>query len=160
MTYTTCTDTMMASAQTLEFVVNDAATGVSGKIDSFEDAYEKAPGIFTFRGGLKRNTPHEGKVQGTPSKITVAWKFETDFDSEPTKLGTWGGGSGWTGQPVYVHWPDSIADMFRNSSFGLTENFNNDEIMVGSLSSHIYFIDFNTGKPSRKAIDVTNPIKG
>ena len=153
-------DTMMASARVLEFVVEDASTGVPGTIDSFEDVYEKTPGIFTFRGGLKRNTPHEGKVKGTPSKITVAWKFETDFDSEPTKLGTWGGGSGWTGQPVYVNWPDSIADMFRNSSFGLTENFSNEEIMVGSLSSHIYFIDFKTGKASRKAIDVTNPIKG
>ena len=32
--------------------------------------------------------------------------------------------------------------------------------MVGSLVGKVYFIDFVTGKPSRPAVDVTNPIKG
>lgn len=153
-------DTTYPSANVLEFVVDVVDKNTSGKITSFEDVYANAPGIFTFRGGLKRNTPHEGKVTGTPSKISVAWEFKTAFDSEPTKLGTWGGGSGWTGQPVYVNWPDSIYEKFKNEAVGLTSNFSKEEIMVGSLSSNVYFIDFATGKASRKEVDVSNPIKG
>ncbi|MCM1349165.1 MAG: PQQ-binding-like beta-propeller repeat protein [Firmicutes bacterium] len=123
------------------------------------DYYSTAPGVFTFRGGLKRQADFGGTVSGTPSQIIVDWTFHTQEDYSQTSVGSWGGGTGWTGQPLYVEWPDSCLAKMKSS--GVVESdFSGKEIMVGSLFGSVYFIDFNTGKASRKAIPVGNPIKG
>lgn len=153
-------DTSFASASKISYSVTITDKSSSGELASLEDAYASAPGIFTFRGGQKRDMPYEGFVKGEPSSIKVAWAFTTAVDNQKTKLGVWGGGSGWTGQPVYVHWPDSVFENMKRNHAGLTQDFSKDEIMVGSLSSNIYFINFENGQKSRKPVNVENPIKG
>ena len=122
--------------------------------------YDGKDGWFTFRGTSMRNAAYEGCVSGTPSRIEKVWTFQTAQDFTQTNFGTWGGGTGWTGQPVYVKWPQERMQQFRQTSPALTADFAQEEIMVGSLCGMVYFINWQTGKSSRQPLNVTNPVKG
>lgn len=153
-------DTVYASVNQIKWDVTVLDTTVDGRLQYLTDPYDLVDGTYTFRGNQRREMPVSGKVSGTPSEIIKVWEFMTDCDLTETSMGTWGGGSGWTGQPVYVHWSDSLMDRFRASSPGLTDDFSEKEIIVGSLSRHVYFIDYETGKASRTSINSGNTIKG
>lgn len=153
-------DTVFASVEKVEWNVEMVDSTVSGRLENLVDPYDSVSGSFTFRGGQRRDANYGGKVKGTPTKIVQDWMFQTYFDNVKTKLGTWGGGTGWTGQPVYVKWtPEQLAQI-KKSSKGLTADFGEQEIMFGSLCSKVYFLNFETGKPSREPLDVINPVKG
>lgn len=126
----------------------------------FGTDYSEAHGIFCFRGNAQRNHPTRGKLSGKPTRLELDWIFTTAYDTRPTPFGTWGGGSGWTGQPLLVRWPAEK----RRQLFGLEEGYRDQEgfreITVGSLCGNIYFIDFTTGKPTRPHLTIGNPIKG
>lgn len=153
-------DTAYASAADVVYKTDVLLDNVSGQLTDFADRYKDAPGHFTFRGNLLRDADFGGRVQGTPSRIDTAWIFKTDVDMTETKYGTWGGGTGWTGQPLYVHWDSAHFSKQKQTARGLTPDFGAEEIIFGSLCSRIYFLNFNTGKPSRDTLDAGNPIKG
>lgn len=153
-------DTLFESVGALEYVVEVLDTVTSPLVMPLESHYDTAPGVFTFRGSAQRDMPQSGVLQAPPTKIEQEWVFVTDYDGRQTKYGVWGGGSGWTGQPLYVEWSDSLMALQRRRSKALTENFSSCEIIVGSLSSYVYFLDFETGKASRSAYYTGNPIKG
>ena len=153
-------DTAYESVSLIKPTTRIIEEGISGKIDKLEDPYAKAPGVFAFRKNIFRNADMYGQVKGTPSDIKVDWEFITDSDNR--QIGSsrsWGGGSGWTGQPVYVEWPDSLLNRYKQKGH-INDGFSGKEIIVGSLAANLYFIDFETGKASRKPIYVSNPIKG
>lgn len=150
-------DTIYPSAEKIEFCTDIKAEGVDGRIENLTDLYADAPGAFTFRRGAFRQADFGGRLDSVPSRFEIDWAFETDADNRDTGFGRWGGGSGWTGQPLYVEWPDSC---LRRMSAQFAQGFSGREVIVGSLASKVYFIDFATGKASRRAIDVGNPIKG
>lgn len=152
-------DTAYASAGALEWHT-EYADSLPQELQYVDDIYEKAGGVRTFRKNLMRNAAFGGKVKGVPTKIETAWTFDTKYDSRPTKYGTWGGGSGWTGQPLYVKWSAEDIATFRKNGSMLLSGFTGEEIMVGSLCGDVCFIDFNTGKPSRPAYASGNVIKG
>lgn len=152
-------DTTFPSAQFLRPKTEIFTPEIAGELNSTQNMYADVPGIFTFRGGAYRDADFNGKVTGTPSKIEVVWRFKTDNGTVSERYGSWGGGSGWTGQPLYVNWPDSCVTRFRNAGT-LLPDFGKKEIIVGSLAGKVYFINFETGKESRKPINVVNPIKG
>lgn len=122
-------------------------------VDSFSNsAFTQLKGITTFRGGPHRDRASYGQLTKRPDSMVVKWATRT----KPT--GSWGGGAGWTGQPVVVQWPDSMLQQMN-----VTESFKSagfTEIIVGSLDGHIYFLDLSTGAFSRNPIDIKNPIKG
>lgn len=153
-------DTMFASAEVLNYDVTLFDTLTSGRISGYQDLYATAPGILTFRGSLDRSAPFIGRIKGVPDTIVTDWNFRTKSDSRPTNHGTWGGGTGWTGQPLYVEWPDSLLEIFRRDTACHATLPNAEELIVASLNSHVYFLDFASGKPSRDPIYVNNPIKG
>ena len=158
--YAQLPDTMYQSAKKIQYVVQVKDTLTSPRLTNLTDLYDKAPGIFTFRGSSRRDMPQSGRLQGSPTTIKREWTFLTKVNTTETKYGTWGGGSGWTGQPVYVEWPDSLIERQRRESKALTEDFSKREIIVGSLSGDVYFINFDNGKASRRAHKSGNPIKG
>lgn len=132
-------DTAYASAAAVRYglEVRDSAQAEFRPADSL---YDCSRGVFTFRGTLLRDADFGGTVQGTPSRVDVEWAFQTELDTQRTKWGTWYGGTGWTGQPLY-----------RKQS---------GEVIVGSLCGKVYFIDFATGRATRRPLDAGNPIKG
>jgi outer membrane protein assembly factor BamB len=129
-------------------------------IDFENDQYDTT-GIFTFRGGAQRNSPVKGILSKTPVKIITDWIYKTGYDTVHGKYGTWGGGAGWTGQPLLVVWKieelkniQAIFPEFKNRRTPLKE------IIQVSLCGKIYFLDFDSGKPTRLPITISNPIKG
>lgn len=153
-------DTVYPSVSRLTYRVDIFDSLSDGTPSSYTDSYNDAPGIFTFRGNGFREAPFIGFVEGRPDTVTVDWVFTTAYDGRPTNYGVWGGGTGWSGQPLYVCWPDSMMQRFRDLSPALTKAFSAEEIIVGSLASRIYFIDFATGDSSRLSLPTDNTIKG
>lgn len=148
------------SASNVSYVVQVKDTVTSPYLTNFADLYDSAPGVFTFRGSSRRDMPQSGILQARPTQIKREWCFRTAYDTRETDYGTWGGGSGWTGQPLYVEWPDSLLERQRKESTALTADFSKREIIVGSLAGYVYFIDYESGRASRKAHKSGNPIKG
>jgi outer membrane protein assembly factor BamB len=125
----------------------------------FTDHYSEEAGILCFRGNAQRNAPTRGEIDFSPTKVVVDWIFETKTDYRNTGMGAWGGGSGWTGQALLVSWPEKIRQkMTFEPDFAAKKT--GKEIIIGSLCGEIYFIDFETGKASRQALSINNPIKG
>lgn len=153
-------DTAFPSVERLKYSITIFDSLTPGELLYTDDAYADAPGIFTFRGNPLRNASFCGHIDSIPTDIDIDWSFETGFDTVKTSFGQWGGGTGWTGQPLYVEWSDSMMQEFRQKSDSLTSNFDSKEIIVSSLCGKLYFINYETGKASRKPIDVMNPIKG
>ncbi|MDE6264545.1 MAG: dehydrogenase [Paramuribaculum sp.] len=152
-------DTLFPSARNIRYVIDCREDSSSGIINYTGDMYCNAPGAFTFRNRPLRQADFGGKVAGTPDTIIIDWKFETGYDTTRTAFGIWGGGTGWTGQPLYVEWPDSCVKIFKQTN-SLTPNFNKRELIVGSLAGKVYFINPDNGEESRLPIDAGNPIKG
>ena len=152
-------DTTYISTTLIRYKVEQLDTLTDSKISDYDDIYNNTPGIFTFRGNMQRNADYGGRVNGRPDTIIVDWRYKTAMTAPDTTIIEWGGGSGWTGQPVYVHWPDSITTSLKDAGKA-NKDFTGYEIIIGSLCHMLYFIDLQTGKESRKAIDVGNPIKG
>jgi len=136
-------DTIFPSAEKLLFVIDTFETAISGIMNDLSDKYEGVDGIYMFRGAPSRNPNFHGMIHGDTINIHTEWVFTTVFDKTKTSHGSWGGGTGWTGQPLYVHWPDSLQ-----------------EIICGSLCGYVYFIDYQTGEPSRDYFDSKNVLKG
>ena len=152
-------DSSLASADAISYKVELRDSVTPATVDFSTDLYANAPGTMMFRGGMLRDADYGGTVSGTPSEINVDWIFTTDTDSRSTKYGTWGGGTGWTGQPLYVEWPSDAIKRFRADGL-IDSSASGREIIVGSLASKIYFIDYDSGKATRKPLDTGNPIKG
>ncbi len=152
-------DTAYASMEVVKFVVEDEDS-VAAPLKDLDDRYAGKESVYVFRKDLCRDADYGGKVKGTPREVEIAWAFETAYDTTHTRFGTWGGGSGWTGQPLYVKWPDDQQALFKKSSPGLTADFGPEEIIVGSLCGKGYFINYQTGKASRQPLDLGNVVKG
>lgn len=150
-------DTTYASADILKYRVDVFDTLTDGTVD-LHDLYSNSHGILCFRKNPARTADFGGRVDGYVDSIGLEWEYQTENVIRHSNLGDWGGGTGWTGQPLYVEWPDSILTALRkNVGLQLTSNR---EIISASLSGNICFIDFETGKPSREPMYVNHPVKG
>ena len=83
-------ETMVSDTVLAKLLCVDAA-------DSFSaTGFTALKGITTFRGGPYRDRASVGQLEKRPDSMIVRWTMK----SKPT--GSWGGGAGWTGQPVVV----------------------------------------------------------
>ena len=126
----------------------------------FDRDEENPEGIFTFRGGNQRNSPVRGKVNSKPKSIRIDWEFKTAIDSMRGNFGYWGGGAGWTGQPLVVNWKKNELAQLSNLKPEFLNRNELKEIIQISLSGNIYFLDFETGIETRPPLSIRNPIKG
>ena len=73
-------------------------------------------------------------------------------------MGSYWPGSGWTGQPLLVKWPENVRkimninDEFKHRDFV--------EVIYPILDGNIYFLDLETGKATRPKINLGFSIKG
>jgi len=153
-------DTIFASAEKVMYVIDTFNKEVPSELSDFDDLYKDAPGIFMFRGAPSRNPNFCGRLHGDSIKIGIDWVFTTGMDTSRTSHGVWYGGTGWTGQPLYVNWPDSLLNQFKQLGDNVIKNLNNEEIIIASLCGKVYFIDFESGEPSRECYNTKNVLKG
>lgn len=111
-------------------------------------------GMLTYRGSAYRDSPQLRPEVAKAEKLSVAWTFKTSAYSKG-----WGTGSGWTGQPLIVHWTKAQKEVMKFSQ-AVIDNDNFTEVIFGSLDGSIYFVDLASGKESRPPIRMGNPIKG
>ncbi len=126
----------------------------------FTDDYNDKYGVFCFRGNAQRNNPVRGKLKGKPTTFRVDWIFTTDQDNRVNETGCWGGGSGWTGQPLVIQWPQGTKQRLFGASDDFLNQTGNKEVVLGSLCGNIYFIDWEKGIATRPHLSIHNPIKG
>jgi outer membrane protein assembly factor BamB len=119
----------------------------------FPSTFTSVEGITTFRGGPYRDMPSYGTIARRPKLLKIKWSYSTRGDAK------WGGGAGWTGQPLIIKWQDSVRAIM-NVAPAFKNNANFKEVILGTLDGKIYFHDLETGNPSRPPINVQNPIKG
>ncbi|MFD2610991.1 outer membrane protein assembly factor BamB family protein [Paenibacillus gansuensis] len=118
----------------------------------FPEKYTHVPGVLTFRGNALRDTPAYGTRVIRQRKLETVWSFTTSSSS-------WGGGAGWTGQPVLVQWSEETKlAMNLKAVYKSQKNFV--EAIYASLDGNVYFLDLETGRQTRSPIRTGNPIKG
>ena len=152
-------DTAYASAQKVVYEVEKTDT-LPHFLKDVDDRYASDFSTFTFRRNMLRDASFSGKLDHRPETVEIAWQFNTPEDNYKTSLGNWGGGTGWTGQPIYVHWKDEDIEAFKQAGVLVNNDFSGEEIIFASLNSRAYFLDFNTGKRTRADLNVLNTIKG
>lgn len=118
-------------------------------------AYTDLEGVTTFRGNNYRNSPSFGTRDIREKKLEIIWEQQTGAVSASNSF--WPG-SGWTGQPILVHWPEEIRELM-NISPELKET-DLVEVIYPILDGNIYFLDLETGKPTRPKIKLGFSIKG
>ncbi|TMW73320.1 outer membrane protein assembly factor BamB family protein [Alteribacter natronophilus] len=135
------------------YINNDESSLSVNEDQWFPEDYTDVSGVTTFRGGPLRDRPAYGTLPGGEPGIKEMWSFTTGADPD------WGGGAGWTGQPVIVQW-DSEAKKHMNLASHLKEDDSFTEVIQGSLDGKIYFLNLDTGEQSRPPIENRNPVKG
>lgn len=126
----------------------------------FTEDYSNQYGVFCFRGNPQRNNPVRGNLAKKPTSFRTDWIFETARDDRDSGTGVWGGGSGWTGQPLVIQWPQKTKERLFGATADFLEQSNNKEAIIGSLCGNIYFLDWEKGIPTRPHLSIHNPIKG
>lgn len=152
-------DTCYSSADIIRFKIERCDTIVPSAIADLENLYDRNDLVLTFRKGPRRQADFHGRLDTVPTRIKVNWEFATDMDTRDTVYGPWYGGTGWTGQPLYVEWPDSLQRRLR-ATHAVNSGFQGRELIVASLCGRVYFLNPDNGRETRESIDVGNPIKG
>ena len=119
-------------------------------------AYTEQAGVTTFRGNNYRDTASYGTRDIKEKKLEIIWEHETGAISAHNSY--WPG-SGWTGQPIIINWPEETRKVMNiNEEFKNKINFT--EVIYPILDGKIYFLDLETGKPTRDKINLGFSIKG
>lgn len=107
--------------------------------------YSEIPGVLTFGGNNYRNTFSFGTPIVSNKRLAEQWSVPIGA------LGNWSG-TGWTGMPLIIHWPNetlrfmNVTDALKTQQGGLTE------IIYPAMDGNIYFLDLLTGKATRDPI--------
>ena len=111
-----------------------------------DNEYSALPGITTFGGNNYRNSFAYGVATISDKRLREQWTKTIGA------LGNWSG-TGWTGQPLLVQWPvETVAVMnvkqsFKDAGTPLTE------VIYPAMDGNIYFLDLETGNPTRDPIN-------
>lgn len=139
---------------------NILANFVRGYDISFHDpiAYQKIPGVLTFRGNNFRNSPSYGFTTMKDHLVEQIWERQVGGLKSSRWDFSWSG-TGWTGQPLIVRWPDDIKNMM-NISASKKSKADLVEVISATMDGNIYFYDLEDGKATRPSINIKVPIKG
>lgn len=141
-------------------VLSDAPEG-EHRFEGFGASYaEDSLSIFCFRGGHRRDQSSRGHVTGRPVDVVLDWRFNTAASAQGEVPDRWGGGAGWTGQPLLIHWTREQKQRLGIRDRAFVDNDQAMELIIGSLSGNVYFLNAATGAPTREHLILGNPIKG
>jgi outer membrane protein assembly factor BamB len=112
--------------------------------------YTDLPGVITFRGNNYRDGGSYGTVKVVDEDLKMLWQVTTGHVDRSTG-GVWTG-SGWTGQPLIVKWPDAVK---QKMNLYVSKKADPDlvEVIYPCLDGKIYFLDLRDGSATRPAIN-------
>ena len=121
--------------------------------------YSAIPGVVTLRGGNWRQNPAYGTVPELTGNLEVTWSVVTkSLTKGVSGSGAWTG-NGWTGQCLMVSWPErtrrvmNLYDEYKERDGWV-------EVIYASMDGNVYFLDAETGEPTRKVLKIGMPFKG
>ncbi len=117
--------------------------------------YSEVGGVLTFRGDPSRNTPAYGTADVKERKLGIVWEKE---NGSVSGYGSFWPGSGWTGQPLLVHWP--AATRAAMGLFAGAKAKDLVEVVYPVFDGKVYFLDLATGEPTRDPIATGQAFKG
>jgi outer membrane protein assembly factor BamB len=121
-------------------------------------SYQKIPGVLTYRGNHFRNAASYGFASVDKKKIEQIWEKSIGGLQSSRWSFRWTG-TGWTGQPLIVKWPEDIKQMM-NLYPGKKDKKDLVEVIYATMDGNIYFLDLDDGKDTRSPINIRAPIKG
>ena len=152
--YITSTSVMVNDGEVESYKASDALT-----IDFASGSeYTSAKGILTFRGDNFRSSASYGTADVSTGKFTVNWS--TDTGSLKDASGSTWSGSGWTGQPMIVTWPDKTREKMTSMYDWAREKSGLTEVVYPTMDGHIYFTELSTGKATRDPMNLGFTFKG
>lgn len=119
------------------------------------DTYSVLEGVTAFRGNNYRTSPSWGTSSIKEKKLEIQWTYDIGAVSAANSY--WPG-AGWTGQPLLVHWSDEVRNMMNINPDLKTKDLV--EVIYPVFDGHVYFLDMETGKPSRPNINIGFTVKG
>ncbi len=114
--------------------------------------YSQVEGIVCFRGNNYRDSASFGTVEIHSGKLEKVWNYSIG------RIDSWSG-VGWNGQPSIVKWSENLKE-HMNISQSQKQKTDLKEVIYGTLDSKVYFLDLETGEPTRNPIKAAGPIKG
>ena len=118
--------------------------------------YTQLPGVITFRGNNFRNTSSYGVAKLDVGLFGESWSQHTGGQ---TGSGSYWGGSGWTGQPLVVQWPEETKQIM-NMYDSAKQKKDLVEVIYATLSGSVYFYDLETGEKTRDNLYLGYSYKG
>lgn len=119
--------------------------------------YAALPGVLTLRGSNYRENAAYGVVPELSGKFNKLWSVSTGSLNKSSS-GSWTG-SGWTGQCLMVQWPAETRKIMNlYSEFKDKDGWV--EVIYATMDGNVYFLDLETGKPTREKLKIGIPFKG
>ena len=152
-----------------ERLISRTAIMVDGEIvEEYESDYEinfdlpekytELEGVITFRGDNYRTGAAYGTAEVSEKKLTKLWTQSTSGLSDTD--GTYWSGSGWTGQPLIVKWPEATRKNMSAMYDWAREKDDLVEVIYATLDGHVYFYELTTGEYTREPLNLGFNYKG
>lgn len=118
--------------------------------------YTDVDGIVTFRGNNFRDSAAYGTAEMSTYSLTGKWSHITGSLSSGDT--SWSG-SGWTGQPLMSKWPREVKAQMNMYDWA-KEDDSLVEVIYACMDGYIYFLDLNSGEPTRDPMYLGYTFKG
>lgn len=152
-----------------ERLISSTAIMVDGEVvEEYESDYEinfdlperytELEGIVTFRGDNFRSGAAYGTASVSSKTLTKAWSKSTSGLSDTD--GTYWSGSGWTGQPLIVKWPEATRKNISAMYDWAREKEGLVEVIYATLDGHVYFYELTSGEYTRDPLNLGFNYKG
>lgn len=152
-----------------ERLISSTAIMVDGEVvEEYESDYEinfdlperytEIEGIVTFRGDNFRSGAAYGTAAVSSKTLTKAWSKSTSGLSDSD--GIYWSGSGWTGQPLIVKWPEATRKNISAMYDWAREKEGLVEVIYATLDGHVYFYELTSGEYTRDPLNLGLNYKG
>lgn len=152
-----------------ERLISSTAIMVDGEVvEEYESDYEinfdlperytELEGIVTFRGDNFRSGAAYGTAAVSSKTLTKAWSKSTSGLSDSD--GIYWSGSGWTGQPLIVKWPEATRKNINAMYDWAREKEGLVEVIYATLDGHVYFYELTSGEYTRDPLNLGFNYKG
>lgn len=152
-----------------ERLISSTAIMVDGEVvEQYESDYEinfdlperytELEGIVTFRGDNFRSGAAYGTAAVSSKTLTKAWSKSISGLSDSD--GIYWSGSGWTGQPLIVKWPEATRKNISAMYDWAREKEGLVEVIYATLDGHVYFYELTSGEYTREPLNLGFNYKG